>query len=107
MTLTLQEIRADFDWRYAFEYAGHNAQADDEDFDHLGDDCRPIPHGEPNLLLVGSSAVPDTPFTLDDVSEVRHAIAGENDGDPWICVGQLKDGRWFALEAGCDYTGWD
>jgi hypothetical protein len=21
--------------------------------------------------------------------------------------GRLKDGRWFLLAAGCDYTGWD
>ena len=24
-----------------------------------------------------------------------------------MCYGQLNDGRWFYLEAGCDYTGWD
>lgn len=32
---------------------------------------------------------------------------GENDGEEWLCVGRLKDGRWFILSAGCDYTGWD
>lgn len=46
-------------------------------------------------------------FAIDDVAEVRNAVEGENDGDEWIVWGKLKDGRWFYLKAGCDYTGWD
>ena len=32
---------------------------------------------------------------------------GENDGDEWIAVFRLKDGKFAYLEAGCDFTGWD
>lgn len=46
-------------------------------------------------------------FKIDDVKEIHGAIEGENDGDDWIIWGELKDGRWFSLSAGCDYTGWD
>ncbi len=46
-------------------------------------------------------------FTLADVSEVIAAEPGENDGPSWLMAGRLKDGRFFFLDAGCDYTGWD
>jgi DNA-binding CsgD family transcriptional regulator len=46
-------------------------------------------------------------FTLDDVREIKGAVAGYNDGDDWIIWGRLRDDRWFCLKAGCDYTGWD
>lgn len=42
-------------------------------------------------------------------ADVKHIIAlqeGENDGQDWICVGQLFDGRFFVVRAWCDYTGW-
>lgn len=50
----------------------------------------------------------DTPasFTRFDVEHIEAAYEGENDGDPWRIYGRLKDGRWFYLEAWCDYTGW-
>jgi hypothetical protein len=46
-------------------------------------------------------------FTIGDVVGIQHIREGENETMDWICIGQLKDGRWFNLEAGCDYTGWD
>lgn len=46
-------------------------------------------------------------FTIDDVAEIRNAIEGENDGDDWIIWGLLKNGGYFYLSAGCDFTGWD
>ena len=46
-------------------------------------------------------------FGTDDVSEIIDYKQGENDGLNWIMYGRLKDGRYFALSAGCDYTGWD
>lgn len=70
----------DYDWSHVFAYA-ENA-------------C---------LAAVG----PISPFTREDVVDVLAAVDGENDGPDWIIVGQLEDGRWFALRAGCDYTGWD
>lgn len=46
-------------------------------------------------------------FDIDDVQDVIAADCGENDGDSWMMVGKLKDGRFFFLDAWCDYTGWD
>ena len=39
-------------------------------------------------------------FTIGDVVHIKHIREGEDDGADWICIGQLKDGRWFNLEAG-------
>ena len=47
------------------------------------------------------------PFNLDDVAEVLHYEEGENDGDSWVGVFKLKDGRYGYVDAWCDYTGWD
>lgn len=46
-------------------------------------------------------------FTLDDVAEIVGSVDGDNDGDDWLAVGRLNSGVWFALSAGCDYSGWD
>ena len=46
-------------------------------------------------------------FTTEDVRSVAGSYEGENDGDSWMVYGELNDGRWFYLEAWCDYTGWD
>lgn len=44
--------------------------------------------------------------SVEDVEVVLALRAGENDGDPWLCLGQLKTGEFFFLSAWCDYTGW-
>lgn len=49
----------------------------------------------------------DQGFKPEDVVYIVKAIEGENDGADWEMVGRLKDGRWFYIHAGCDYTGWD
>lgn len=46
-------------------------------------------------------------FAREDVAEIHGIREGENDGASWIIYGRLHDKRWFALSAGCDYTGWD
>lgn len=43
----------------------------------------------------------------EDVASIIAMEEGENDGANWIMIGKLKDGRYFWLSAGCDYTGWD
>lgn len=45
-------------------------------------------------------------FTRDDVAEIIASEEGENDGASWIMLGRLNDGRYFFIEASCDYTGW-
>jgi hypothetical protein len=63
-------------------------------------------YGTPEPVLNGDSA-PLAAFSLCDVAEILGSANGENDGDDWIAVGRLKDGRFFAVRAWCDYTGWD
>ena len=45
-------------------------------------------------------------FTLEDIEEVYGSQAGDNDGPSWIAYGKLKNGKYFYVTAGCDYTGW-
>lgn len=81
----------DYDWREAFSYAGE-------------------PHtcGGPNInAVIGDESVITEPFTREDVAEIIAYDEGINDGPDWIIFGKLNDGRYFFLEAGCDYTGWD
>ena len=46
-------------------------------------------------------------FDREDVESIFAIAEGKNDGPDWVCAGQLIDGRWFIIRAGCDYTGWD
>lgn len=46
------------------------------------------------------------PFDREDVVELLGIVEGENEGPDWICYGRLRDGRFFSIRAGCDYTGW-
>lgn len=46
-------------------------------------------------------------FTREDVATIYAVDEGENDGQNWVGVFRLKDGRFASLRAGCDYTGWD
>ena len=80
-----------YDWRYAFEYAGE-----------------PGAYGVKNIqACIPGQPFDDTAFSREDVLILYGADEGENDGPAWICYGMLKDGRYFFLEAVCDYTGWD
>lgn len=45
-------------------------------------------------------------FYKEDVQRIYFKQDGENDVSNWIMIGKLKDGRYFCIEAGCDYTGW-
>lgn len=72
-----------YDWQEVFVYGG---------------DVERVPPG---------SEISRDAVRLADVVEVLYAVEGENDGPCWVAVGRLQDDRWFAIEAGCDYTGWD
>lgn len=85
----------DSDWREAFGYAG-------EPGTEAGDKRHPE-----RTICAEDAAVPLSPFTREDVAEIIGMAPGENDGPAWVIAGRLTDGRWFYLEAGCDYTGWD
>jgi hypothetical protein len=42
-----------------------------------------------------------------DVMSILYQVDGENDAYSWIGVFQLRDKKYAAVRAGCDYTGWD
>ena len=75
-----KDWRSSYDWQSAFEYA--------------------------SIIRTASECSKDG-FGMHDVAEVLAWSEGENDGPSWLMVGKLNDGRYFFLDAGCDYTGWD
>lgn len=85
-----------YDWRMAFQCCG---PAEDDDYAHNSPDVRRAHPQDTTTSLA--------PFARADVEKVEAYSEGEHDGADWLCVGRLKDGRWFLLSAGCDYTGWD
>src|SRR4051812_39343480 len=46
------------------------------------------------------------PFTIGDVDKIVCKVDGENDTASWVGVFRLNDGRFAAVHAWCDYTGW-
>lgn len=78
---TLEDMKNDYNWKEVFGY------------------------GQPTRVL-GDDVTSTDSFDLEDVEVILGSYNGENDGDTWIAVGQLKDRRYFFIEAGCDYTGW-
>jgi len=79
----LEELKSE-DWAEVFKYA-------------LGDKVS---------QCVGDLEVAVNGFTRNDVVTILHATEGENDGPNWEALGFVRDGRWFYISAGCDYTGW-
>jgi hypothetical protein len=45
-------------------------------------------------------------FNEDQIESVIASYEGSNDESDWKLVAKLKDGRYGAVKAGCDYTGW-
>ena len=70
----------DYDWKEVFDYAE-----------------------EPEWSV---SREKSFPFQRRDVKTIIASQDGENDGPDWVMIGELYDGRFFTLRAGCDYTGW-
>ena len=86
----------DYDWTAAFELAGREGAENS------------YGNNEPRLQACAPGIeVSTAEFTRADIDTIEVYEEGENDGPDWIVLGQLKDGRWFFLRAGCDYTGWD
>ena len=64
---------------------------------------------------VEAHGVSDEPFTREDVAEILAMVTETESNNPSLscaetnCYGlfRLKDGRYLAVEASCDTTGWD
>lgn len=84
-----------YDWEHAFQCCGPTE----------GDSYA---HNIPSVsAAIDKAHVSTEPFQRADVDEVIASEEGENDGQNWIGVFKLRDGRFAFLSAGCDYTGWD
>lgn len=92
--ITLEEFKDEYNWYEALTYAGK-----DRGYFGISDPPMPSP--------VTDTTMDCTPFGMEDVAEVIHAVEGEPDGTDWRCALRLNDGRYAYVEAGCDYTGWD
>lgn len=90
--MELSELQT-YDWREAFAFANPPVPTLN---------CRGWGRG-PDML----GYVSDHSFTVDDVVEIIAASEGENDGQNWLMLGRLKDNRFFVVNSGCDFTGWD
>ena len=86
----------DCDWAEAFGFAG----AKDSEYG------APYNHGAPRYAMP-TGEFDCSPFCRDDVMFIHALVEGERDWSSWLIYGQLKDGRHFFIEAGCDYSGWD
>jgi len=92
----LEAIRG-YDWESAFSCASGKPQGG------CGWANTPDWAGPPEEIP--NHAAPS--FNREDVRKVIAVSDGEHDGDEWIVFGQLKNGHYFFVAAGCDYTGWD
>jgi hypothetical protein len=81
----------DYDWREAFGAAGKEKDT--------------VLNGVP-VCVKFANPVSVEPFEREDVQEIIAMSDGENDGENWVGVFKLKDGRFALIDAGCDYTGW-
>lgn len=81
----------DYDWKEAFGAAGKE----------IGTEL----NGQP-VVIQFAEPVSTVPFDREDVEEIIAISDGENDGENWLGVFKLKDGRFAVIDAGCDYTGW-
>jgi hypothetical protein len=58
------------------------------------------------LLGVDGFAGSLAPFAVEDVEHVVATAEGEGDGESWVGIFRLRDGRYAYVTAWCDYTGW-
>lgn len=89
LEISLEDFVNDYDWAQVFA---------DENAGNVSKETTEAPPG---------SLVDTSPANRVDVKEIIAAVNGENDGDSWLGLFLLKDGRYLVASGGCDYTGWD
>lgn len=82
------------------------AELDDSDWESAFDECGFRTTAQTWGACVPGSGVRETPFSRADVRLVLGTSGGEPDGDDWLACVALWDGRYAAVSAGCDYSGW-
>lgn len=97
---TIESMHDDYDWQHVFAVANEGRY-----YRSYGESVEENLRERPKR--VEGATVNEDLFHIADVERIIDASVGENDGNDWLVVGLLKDGRWFYIQAGCDYTGWD
>jgi uncharacterized protein (TIGR02996 family) len=62
---------------------------------------------KPNISSQDSKMVLVNPFSRKDVRYIHRIRDGSVNGESWVCIGQLWDGRWFTIRGGCDTIRWN
>lgn len=92
----------DYDWQEVFALAG------EQEIEYRAEGTYGYSNGVSiTVVPPGASGPSSDPFAREHVRAIEWIEDGQNDGPDWLVGGQLKDGRWFFIAAGCDYTGWD
>lgn len=91
--MTLLPQLDSYDWEQVFAWSAN--------VDRSGNGCSAPEPAAPGI------EVSCAPFDREDVVKLFGIVDGEGDGSEWIAYGKLRDGRFFSIAAGCDYTGWD
>jgi hypothetical protein len=92
----------DYNWREAFGFAGDPGRTDASGY---YDGACTIEQVE--RVPGQQKTVSNAPCLREDVETIIAIDDGENDEANWLGLFKMKDGRYLALSAGCDYTGWD
>ena len=94
----LEAIRG-YDWGEAFGFAGDPGLGKSSSGVYTLEQVERVPGQQ--------KTVSARPCLREDVVEIIAIDDGENDECNWLGLFKMKDGRYLALSAGCDYTGWD
>lgn len=93
----------DYDWCHVFACANDGRYR--SEYTRAGEwDVEPNLSSKPSLVLDAKCSAET--FWCEDVAAIFDSRPGEHDGAHWLIAGVLNDGRFFFIEAGCDYTGW-
>jgi len=87
--MELEQILDDEDWAQVFA---------DENYGNVSKKAEAVPPG---------SSASTSPVSRIDIEEVFACVNGYPDGDEWLGLFLIDDGRWLVAKGGCDYTGWD
>lgn len=59
-----------------------------------------------SVMVPNRDAIRKDGLEPENISKVHAFYEGENDSESWGALVEMKDGRFVAMEAWCDYTGW-
>lgn len=87
--ITIKDLQSSYDWAEVF------GEGDGGNTDRTVSETPP------------GSSVSTALVSRADVTEIIAAVNGENDGQSWVGLFLMQDGRYLIASGSCDYTGWD